>query len=420
MQGLSGFAVSMMIRNADTVLKGFAISMAAVLASLMAIPLFHTELGWPFFVGSMMMCAAVKMYAHYDKEPQKKPFAEDQEASNFVSMPRRRTCMLSAVLVVFLVTFSCATIKFESAYLKDAMSGMLTSEHETHPFKSDSNNSVSDLSTFTCAINHTLKVPTDNGFLKEWVGMNSFRGYTIDGRKMRGVLYLRNTTEIAARGKFGECTPLVDVIDWLTHQVNTQNGTLMVAYGELIHLHREKDFADKDGNWFDDDFDLWASGETTLHIGRLEPELFSRFGWSMRAYVFGKEYENIVFMQLFASCGHRPVTRQGKIKSSQPGIDLYPLVVVDYDKVRVAKDLWQMTTFHESWAFPSQRITFNSSKSTNKALQLQLPAKSFDILECCYGNWTVPSGKHANGCNFDINAFLEGISKNATDLSVTK
>mmetsp|Transcript_5300 Transcript_5300/g.9730 ORF Transcript_5300/g.9730 Transcript_5300/m.9730 type:complete len:362 (-) Transcript_5300:298-1383(-) len=68
-QGMTGFIVSMMIKYADTVLKGFAISVAAVLATLLSVPLFGAEISSNFVAGAAMVGAAVKMYSHYGIKP---------------------------------------------------------------------------------------------------------------------------------------------------------------------------------------------------------------------------------------------------------------------------------------------------------------------------------------------------------------
>mmetsp|Transcript_16815 Transcript_16815/g.35382 ORF Transcript_16815/g.35382 Transcript_16815/m.35382 type:complete len:390 (+) Transcript_16815:124-1293(+) len=66
MQGVTGFVVSMMIKYADNVLKGFAIAIAAVLATLVSVPLFGASISGSFVVGASIVACAVKMYSYYD------------------------------------------------------------------------------------------------------------------------------------------------------------------------------------------------------------------------------------------------------------------------------------------------------------------------------------------------------------------
>lgn len=66
MQGVTGFVVSMMIKYADNVLKGFAIAIAAVLATLVSVPLFGASISSSFVIGASIVACAVKMYSYYD------------------------------------------------------------------------------------------------------------------------------------------------------------------------------------------------------------------------------------------------------------------------------------------------------------------------------------------------------------------
>ncbi|KAL7535539.1 hypothetical protein ACHAWF_005192 [Thalassiosira exigua] len=65
-QGMTGFLVSMIIKYADAVLKGFAIAVAAVFGTLLAVPLFGDKIGLPFVAGAAMVGAAVKMYSKFE------------------------------------------------------------------------------------------------------------------------------------------------------------------------------------------------------------------------------------------------------------------------------------------------------------------------------------------------------------------
>lgn len=71
-QGMSGFVVSMMIKYASSVLKGFAISISAVFATLLSVPLFGASISPSFAVAASMVVIAVKMYSHYEVKPESK------------------------------------------------------------------------------------------------------------------------------------------------------------------------------------------------------------------------------------------------------------------------------------------------------------------------------------------------------------
>ena len=67
MQGMTGFFVSMMFKYADAVLKGFATSVAVVVATVASFFLFDTSLNAMFALGASMVASAVKMYSYYGK-----------------------------------------------------------------------------------------------------------------------------------------------------------------------------------------------------------------------------------------------------------------------------------------------------------------------------------------------------------------
>ena len=86
-------------------------------------------------------------------------------------------------------------------------------------------------------------------------------------RSVKRVSYLRNTKDIKARGLQGSCTNAVDVLGWIMDEVNKENMTMMIAYGELIHLYSEGDFVKKGtGRYIDDDFDFLTP---LLHLVQL-------------------------------------------------------------------------------------------------------------------------------------------------------
>ena len=178
-------------------------------------------------------------------------------------------------------------------------------------------------------------------------------------------------------------------------EVIKKNGIMMIGYGGLIKVHREKDFVDQaTGKYIDDDFDMLVSLDTVSLVATMEPELYERLGWTMRAFVDKQGY--FALMQMMASCGHTPIASATKVESSEPAIELYPLAASldGPDGSPVVKEIWQCNSFAASMILPPKHIDFQSGGSS-RLLHLQTPKESFDFLECIYGNWTVPSSKHA-------------------------
>merc|ERR1719491_721409 len=93
------------------------------------------------------------------------------------------------------------------------------------------------------------------------------------------VTYFREHKEIISRGNEGSCSPTLDVLLGLMNEININEELAMIAYGDLIHMHREKNFLNKTkGNYIDDNIEMWISIKAAKLIAELEKELFSLFG----------------------------------------------------------------------------------------------------------------------------------------------
>ena len=64
-QAFSGLVVSLMIKYADAVLKGFAISVAVVVSTVVSIFIFHAKVDGSFYSGAVTVGIAVWMYSSY-------------------------------------------------------------------------------------------------------------------------------------------------------------------------------------------------------------------------------------------------------------------------------------------------------------------------------------------------------------------
>ena len=64
-QALGGLLVSLMLKYADAILKGFATSVAILVATAMSVILFDAKLSFLFFLGGGMVGSALKIYSSY-------------------------------------------------------------------------------------------------------------------------------------------------------------------------------------------------------------------------------------------------------------------------------------------------------------------------------------------------------------------
>lgn len=234
-------------------------------------------------------------------------------------------------------------------------------------------------------------VPSGEGskgaeFLRLWTGYDP--SLKVD------VGYLRDTHDIVKRADQKNCTPALEVLAWLMDEMQSKKLLLVLAYGELIHFHRERDFVESTtGRYLDDDIDLWAYPDAVMDVIRRESDMFKSFGWTARVFVLG---EYIVFLQLTAVCGHTPKGEIAKAESQEPGIELYPLSRFHFNGTSFLKDLWQDARFPETMISPPVLSSLVSSAFSGM-LRVQLPNKASEVMTCIYGDWTGFSSKHAAG-----------------------
>lgn len=211
------------------------------------------------------------------------------------------------------------------------------------------------------------------------------------------VTYLREYQDILDRGSSGEeCARMPQVLQWILQQLDEsqEKYPLLIAYGEMIHLFREGDFIHDDGSYIDDDLDTWAIPETVVFLANLEDVLFEKFGWTMR--LFSPNTDVVNFVQIMESCGHQPRNAVTKVTDTkEPAIELYPLVPAKGDD-SVLVDSWQGTRFAKDLVLPAQDYEFESKALDKKPITVKLAQKYDKILKCLYGDWTVPSSKHAD------------------------
>ena len=114
---------------------------------------------------------------------------------------------------------------------------------------------------------------------------------------------------------------------------------------------------------------MLVSVDTVKLVALLEPELFKRFGWTMRVFV--NEHGYVTFTQMMMSYGHIPLETVGKPKSNERAIEIY-LLSRSIDRgpsgpvsnIPVVKDLWMGGSFAESMMLPPNRISFKSAATS--------------------------------------------------------
>lgn len=218
-----------------------------------------------------------------------------------------------------------------------------------------------------------------------------------------GLEYLRSRLEWRQKEEQKtSCSSTVEVFSWLMDQVNSQNSTMMVAYGELIHILRDKALFRSDGNYYDDDFDTWVTPSSFQTILKMEPYLWNKFGWSIRVFLLcsdtpgnRQKTNTAIFAQILPVCGHQYREEMSKAVAKYPAIEMYILQPIGHKQQGILRENWQGDFFPQDWLFPAKAFPFDSP-GFNKTLNLQIPAQSEKLLDCMYGNWHVYSKDHHN------------------------
>ena len=118
MQGMTGFVVSMMFKYADAVLKGFATSIAIVVATITSFFLFPNEtttlFNSMFIIGSTMVIIAVKMYSYYDNNDKSLPSLPSKTTTT--SINNKKSTIVYTLLLISLIFNAISIPKFYTEY----------------------------------------------------------------------------------------------------------------------------------------------------------------------------------------------------------------------------------------------------------------------------------------------------------------
>jgi len=381
-QAMTGLIVALVMKYADSILKGFATSVAVVVATALSIFIWQVRVDKFFLFGAAMVLWAVRLYT---MSPVRLSTAQDTAAS------RSRYSALKC-----LVIFSFA--HHNLSWSNYATTGLLKSIS-----KVTSTTAPTTVPTATPTSKPTLKptIPVITEASKPRAIQISFPDDSpiaslgrCPGKRnaRREVKYVRDRQEIVQKKTSRACTKSLDVYAWLMDQTNSRNETMMITYGGLIHVLREREFVFPNGAYIDDDFDTWVTPTNFRNIVNLEPVVWQKFGWTLRIYQNCNSHT--IFGQLVSACGHMYQERPSKAKQDHPAIELYILQELT-NTSGIVRDLWQGGgNIPKQLIYPQQHLPFSSS-GTNATLNIQIPRYSEEILTCIYGNWSVPSSKHA-------------------------
>jgi len=249
--------------------------------------------------------------------------------------------------------------------------------------------------------------PIDN-FLGVWKDMSSFSS-------LKGMVrYLRSHDDISKRHN---CASMPNVLQWLTTEMIRRECSIMVAYGGLIHVFREGDFANrKNGKYFDDDLDLWASSSTAFNIMKVEAELFETFGWTVRTF---SSNAFVVLLQVISCCGHSPANEHLKAKSNEPSLEVHIQHKGTKQMENVMLDFWHGNRISQANLYPPLSVEMKVT-GFPELLRVQVPNQPEIILKCLYGNWKVFSNTRGPVMKNCTGKKLQGVAGPLTLFSLLK
>jgi UDP-galactose transporter len=236
-QAITGLLVGFVMKYADSVLKGFATSVAVVLATILSIVFFNDSVNELFLVGASLVILAVRTYC--TNNPSAGEGASDSSQPFY---KKKLTVGVVARIVRVAVTALSCTGYFLYYY---------------PPLLED----TATLAYDSCDVEGEVPLLVPPMFRNVSVEVSVLNACKLE--------YMRSKEELLAKQKHintTTCQSSVEVYAWLMDKVNScgfdGKHALMIAYGELIHLLRDNAVLRPDGGYMDDDFDTWVTVPT--------------------------------------------------------------------------------------------------------------------------------------------------------------
>lgn len=236
MQGMIGFIVSMVLKYANAVLKGFAISIAVVVATVASFFLFDTSLNAMFVLGAGMVGSAVKMYSHYGVEANNSRV--DKATINDSKFGWKQIVSRIWIFRLVLTLTVIATVLFQNKYW--------------NAFKQEEDVGLAP----------TIQVAT-----------SVVQACTPENRHD-----LPHGVDVQKYNLFGEGMAIADFIVTELHKVN---APVTLLWGSALHEFRNGTGNCVQPNFEDDDIDLGVFKEHFHYVVSLKDEIEEKFSWKL-------------------------------------------------------------------------------------------------------------------------------------------
>ena len=248
-QAITGLLVGFVMKYADSVLKGFATSVAVVLATILSIVFFNDRVNELFLVGATLVILAVRTYTK--NPPVDVPSAGGAPGDSQPFYKKKKKLFFGVgILAVFAIA---------AMFFNDGFSEAVVYEEEELVLEG--------FDLINSCVGEEVVPLVPNRFRFQNVSVKLPK----EGVRPKGcrLEYMRSEEEWLAKQQYTTtCPSSVDVYSWLMEKVNCfgEKHALMVAYGELIHLLRDRALLHPDGSYIDDDFDTWVSVATVSYV----------------------------------------------------------------------------------------------------------------------------------------------------------
>jgi UDP-sugar transporter A1/2/3 len=238
-QAITGLLVGFVMKYADSVLKGFATSVAVVVATILSIVFFNDSVNLIFLVGATLVIFAVRTYTNTNN-----PSAGEGASDSSQPFYKKKLAVGVAARIVRVAVTALSCTGCVLYYYPPLLEDTATLAYDS------------------CDVEGgevPLLVPP------------MFRNVSVEVSVLSAckLEYMRSKEELLAKQKHintTTCPSSVEVYASLMDKVNScgfdGKHALMIAYGELIHLLRDNAVLRPDGGYMDDDFDTWVTVPT--------------------------------------------------------------------------------------------------------------------------------------------------------------
>lgn len=324
MQGMTGFVVSMMFKYADAVLKGFATSIAVVLATVASFFLFDTSLNAMFVLGASMVASAVKIYSYYGKNASSSSnnAAENNKNSYSCCWKYLKNSFGRKHLAVFFMLFV--------SILFTAMNNFTVYTRYTDIILDSSREQeLGVVQQQLPTVSFPPKQhPTDSFPPEQQHPTDSFPPCTPEDQH-------RDRPEDVKESHYEKVRKAEDIFAYIVTELHKSGAPVTLLFGTALHEHRNGTGNCVHPYFKEDDFDIGVFSQHFHYVVLLIDKIEEKFGWKGHYGEYGSWKDTFLYF----------APPEQKVKGGFQ-VDVYALKVdkprdglidFDWDRIRIDK-----------------------------------------------------------------------------------